>query len=139
MGHPGAHRGARAYHPVKSLHARGDRIFANGRAVIARRLGTSVVAGTDTSYDAGDPTVVDEILLLVEVGFPPREALEAATSTAARCYGLVDRKGALRPGLDADLVAYRRDPTADPSALREPVLVINAGTVFLNRIPRQVH
>jgi imidazolonepropionase-like amidohydrolase len=43
-------------------------------------------------------------------------------------------KGALKPGMDADLVAYADDPVKDLAALRRPILVINGGKVFLNKL-----
>ena len=36
--------------------------------VIAHRLGVSIAAGTDTTYDADEPTVIDEIKHLADSG-----------------------------------------------------------------------
>jgi imidazolonepropionase-like amidohydrolase len=37
--------------------------------------------------------------------------------------------------MDADLVAYADNPVKDLAALRNPVLIINGGKVFLNKLP----
>ncbi len=63
------------------------------------------------------------------------EAIRAATSVAADCLKISGRKGALKPRLDADVFDYLYNPIKDPAALRKPVLVINGGKVFLNRLP----
>jgi imidazolonepropionase-like amidohydrolase len=102
----------------------------------ARPLGVKVIAGTDTGYGDGEPTVLDEIEHLAQNGLTSAEALRAATTTSAECLGLTSRKGAVRPGLDADLVAYRLDPRNDLRALRSPVLVVNGGRVFVDKLGR---
>ena len=54
-----------------------------------QRSGGYVVAGSDTSnpYVVPGASVHRELELLVEAGFPPREALAAATRTAAAFLG----------------------------------------------------
>jgi imidazolonepropionase-like amidohydrolase len=59
-----------------------------------------------------------ELELLVESGLTPVEALTAATGTAAAFLYRAKEIGALRPGLKADLVVVRGDPTRDISAIR---------------------
>jgi len=100
----------------------------------ARRLGVKVIAGTDTGYSEGEPTLLDEIEHLAQNGLTSAEALRTATTTAAECLGLSARKGAVKAGLEADLVAFRLDPRDDLRALRSPVLVVNGGRVFLDRL-----
>jgi imidazolonepropionase-like amidohydrolase len=58
-----------------------------------------------------------ELALLVAAGLTPAEALRAATSRAAELFGLDDR-GAITPGLRADLLLVEGDPTTDISATR---------------------
>jgi imidazolonepropionase-like amidohydrolase len=57
----------------------------------------------------------------------PAEAITAGTSTAAQVCGLGDRKGRVRPGYDADLLAVDGDPLTDLSVLLRPVAVLVAG------------
>jgi imidazolonepropionase-like amidohydrolase len=42
------------------------------------------------------------------------------------------RTGAVRAGLEADLVVFSGNPLEDVRALRNPVLIINNGKVALN-------
>jgi len=82
-----------------------------------RRLhgaGVPILAGSDapnpgTAHGAG---LHRELELLVEAGLTPAEALEAATAVPARVFGLEDR-GRIAPGLRADLLLVRGDPTVD--------------------------
>ena len=68
-----------------------------------------------------------ELELLVESGFTPLEAIAAATETAARFLYRGDRFGTLQPGLQADLVVLRDDPTKNISAIRTVERVMVAG------------
>ncbi|RZT17972.1 hypothetical protein EV589_2222 [Mycobacterium sp. BK558] len=54
----------------------------------------------------------------------PWEALEAITVNAAAQYGEESRKGALRPGMLADLVVLEQNPlTVDPEAIKDIAVV----------------
>jgi imidazolonepropionase-like amidohydrolase len=59
-----------------------------------------------------------ELELLVESGFTPLEAVTAATGTAADFLYRSDEFGRLRPGLKADVVVLRGDPSHDIAAVR---------------------
>jgi imidazolonepropionase-like amidohydrolase len=122
---------------VQSIRPRIQRMLENGRqaVLIARRLGIPVVAGADTGYDEGETTVIDEIIELAAAGLSNLEAIRSATSVAADCLRLSTAKGGLKPGMDADLVACADNPVKDLRALRKPILIINGGKVFLNKLP----
>ncbi|KAH7098371.1 hypothetical protein BKA62DRAFT_713393 [Auriculariales sp. MPI-PUGE-AT-0066] len=93
-----------------------------------RKAGVPILVGTDASEAVfpGAPwfgiSTLYELENLVEpgVGMTPREALRAATSDAAFYWGLKDR-GAIAPGLRADLVLVRGDPTKNISVLLDGI------------------
>jgi len=58
----------------------------------------------------------DQLARLVQVGFLPEEAIEAATVTPATVFGLADR-GRIAEGYAADLILVLGDPYDDIAAL----------------------
>jgi imidazolonepropionase-like amidohydrolase len=103
----------------------------------ARALGIVVAASTDGTYDEGDESarirVADDVTLLREAGYTPVESIAAATVNAARVLDIDARTGAVRPGLEADLMVVERNPLDDVTALFEPLLVISNGRIVLER------
>jgi imidazolonepropionase-like amidohydrolase len=100
--------------------------YANARASVAIlwQAGVPVLAGTDANDSPGTPVRVPhgeslhrELELLVDAGLSPLAALLAATALPARYFGLADR-GAIEPGLRADLILIEEDPLADIRATR---------------------
>jgi len=71
-----------------------------------------------------------ELELMVDYGMPAIQALRAATSIDARILRLDDQLGSVKPGLLADLIAVRGDPTRDIHAVRDVVFVMKGGVVF---------
>jgi imidazolonepropionase-like amidohydrolase len=67
-----------------------------------------------------------ELELLVQAGLTPLEALRAATSAPAKAFRLKDR-GSIKPGLRADLLLVRGDPTQNILATRDIVGVWKEG------------
>jgi imidazolonepropionase-like amidohydrolase len=102
---------------------------------LALRLGVTIAAGND----AGTPlnphgSLVPELVLMVQAGMVPREAIRAATSTAARVCGLEGETGRVAPGLAADLLAVGGDPTEKIEALDDVRLVVARGVIAVNRL-----
>jgi imidazolonepropionase-like amidohydrolase len=98
-----------------------------------RRAGIEVLAGTDANAQPGVPHNVAhgeglhrEFELMADAGFHPVDILRSATVRPARAFGLTDR-GAVEPGLRADLVLVDGDPTADITATRKIRAVWCAG------------
>ena len=90
-----------------------------------------ILAGTDspnpgTTYGA---SLHQELLLLVKAGLTPQEALRSATSIPAEMFGLKDR-GRIKPGLLADCVLVKGDPTRDIKATRNIVAIWKNGARF---------
>jgi len=101
----------------------------------ALKFGVMVVAGTDTGYGPNSARRMGhEVMELVALGMPPMDAIKAATSTAAACYGIEKRTGAIKTGLEADLIVIERDPRSHPTDLLDILVVINDGHVAINRL-----
>ena len=94
---------------------------------LAIRAGVPICMGGDVGvYSHGQNWL--EMSAMQRAGMPAIKVLEAATSGNARIFGLPDR-GSIRPGLLADLVAVRGDPTRDSSAVRNITFVMKGGKV----------
>ncbi|MEZ4425072.1 MAG: amidohydrolase family protein [Gemmatimonadota bacterium] len=100
----------------------------------AHRAGVRIVAATDTGY--GPNSVVrlsHEVEELVTIGLSAREALQAATVTAAELLGVADRTGHIAEGMEADLIVTERNPLEDVRALQDVLLVVNDGRVAMTK------
>jgi imidazolonepropionase-like amidohydrolase len=93
------------------------------------RAGVILVGSTDAGVSPARPHDVlpHGIAFLAGAGLTNAEALAAATSIAAEACGVADRKGAIQPGKDADLLVGGGDPTVDISALLDVTTVFRAG------------
>ena len=99
------------------MHTAGIPILAGSDAFAAPLLPEPVRHGESLHH---------ELALLVEAGLTPPEALRSATVLPARHFGLTDR-GAVEPGLRADLVLLDGDPLTDITATRRIARVWCAG------------
>jgi imidazolonepropionase-like amidohydrolase len=86
--------------------------------------GIRIALGTDSMHGR----LAFDIARLVEFGATPARALRAATSDAAAVCGFNDR-GAIAPGLRADLVAVAGNPLQDIRMMACPVFVMKGGVV----------
>jgi imidazolonepropionase-like amidohydrolase len=75
----------------------------------AAEAGVKVAMGTDCPV-APHGTNLRELVLMMENGYTPSQALVAATSSAAELMGLQDELGTLEPGKRADVVLLDGDP-----------------------------
>jgi imidazolonepropionase-like amidohydrolase len=91
--------------------------------------GIPVVIGTDSGIPGVLPGIAAqlEIVLHVEAGLTPREALTAATRNAARMMGQENGFGGVEEGMAADLLILEADPTADIGNIRLIRDVMRAG------------
>jgi imidazolonepropionase-like amidohydrolase len=81
----------------------------------ARDMGVKIALGSD----GGPELTALEIVRMVHHGLTPKEALVAATKTAAEAFGLDDLIGTVEPGKLADLLVVDGNPLEDPGVLRQ--------------------
>jgi len=95
----------------------------------AHAAGVPIVYGTDAAvYPHG--LNARQFPIMVSRGMSPMQAIQSATSVAARYMGWTDDVGALAPGRYGDLVAVRCDPLADITCLQQVDVVVKGGLVF---------
>ena len=95
--------------------------------------GVPFMAGTDAApgvYIMPGFSLHDELANLVEAGFTPMEALQAATSNPAKFLGIERSLGSIEPGKIADLVLLRADPLVDIQNTQKISAVIANGRTF---------
>ena len=100
--------------------------------------GVPIIAGTDASIGGEGAwlfvpgfSIHNELILLVEAGLTPLEAIAAATSVPAEVFNLTDG-GSIAPGMFADLVLLNEDPTEDIRNTRKIEAVFSRGK-YLDR------
>ena len=94
---------------------------------LAMKAGVPICMGGDVGVFAHGKNWL-EMEAMQRAGMSPPQVMIAATSGNARIFHLTDR-GAIRPGLLADLVAVEGDPTRDVSAVEHVRLVMKGGEV----------
>jgi len=95
----------------------------------AHAAGAPIVYGTDAGvYPHG--CNARQFPIMVERGMTPMEAIQAATTVAARFMGWADRVGQVAPGRFGDVIAVKCDPLADIGCLQDVVVVIKDGLAF---------
>jgi hypothetical protein len=97
------------------------------------RAGVEFLAGTDSGPNTPVPPgtgLHDELELLVESGFTPMEALQAATRNPARYFGKIQEMGTLETGKVADLVLLDANPLEDIRNTRKISMVVLRGRVI---------
>lgn len=120
------------------LRLRGEHMLPRLAETVRRahRMGVRIATGADTQYGPESLSrIAGEVAAFVELGMTPLEALRSATTAAADLLGVGDRTGAIRTGLEADLIVVERNPLTDSRALADVLVVISNGRVALNRLP----
>ena len=122
---------------VPALRIRGQYMLPRLRDTVqrARRIGVTIVTGTDTSYGPNSlPRIGQEMTHFVEMGFTSLEAIQSATIRNAEMLRLEKSIGLLEAGYEADLIAIERNPLEDITTVQDPLLVISNGRVGLDRL-----
>jgi hypothetical protein len=108
------------------------------------QAGGKVVTGTDAPAVLPGVSLHREMEFLVEAGFTPMQAIQAATAVGAEYLGQEQQLGSVEEGKLADLVIIRGDPLQDIRQTRNIDMVIKDGQIldtschahFTNPIPR---
>ncbi|HVA94327.1 MAG TPA: amidohydrolase family protein [Candidatus Dormibacteraeota bacterium] len=102
----------------------------------AYRIGVTMAFGTDAFVYVPGQTrgtqAAEYVDSWVEAGVPARDILRAMTINAARLLGVDKQRGAIRPGLAADIVAAPDNPLDDIQAVRHVTFVMKNGSIFKN-------
>ena len=96
--------------------------------------GVQMMAGSDSldPFNFPGPSLHEELKLLTEVGFTPRQALQAATSKPAEFLNGTGEGGwgSIQPGRNADLVLLEADPLTDIANTKKIAAVILRGNLL---------
>ena len=122
--------GSSAEEAAREYRDTGERLGA------AYRLGVPIAFGTDAGEALPNYTRGTLSMLWVDsyaaAGVPPRAILQMMTVNAARLLGVERDRGAIRPGMAADIVATPANPLEDIQALKRVSFVMKDGVVIRN-------
>ncbi|HXG44575.1 MAG TPA: amidohydrolase family protein [Gemmatimonadales bacterium] len=107
----------------------------NFAEALRRGIRPLVSYGTDAGGYAWTENQAREMTYLVRYGMTPMQAIQSATSVAARLLGREDSLGAVLPGRYADLIAVSGDPLADIGELERVRFVMRGGVVYKGSEP----
>ena len=118
--------------------ARSPEDYANTVAKLksAWSHGVKITFSTDMDYwRTGDQRSRGELTIAFlstwkDAGIPAADTLKAMTTTGFACTQVERERGAIRPGLFADLIAVRGNPLEDIDTLRDVRFVMKDGLVF---------
>ncbi len=95
----------------------------------ARAAGVRIAFGTDTGVSPHGMNA-REFQLMVDAGFTPLQAIQAATIHAADHLQLNDVAGRIASGYSADIIAVDGDPLADVRELESVDAVVKGGVLI---------
>ncbi len=103
----------------------------------AYQIGVTMAFGTDVIWTVPSENrgtlAVEYVDSWAEAGVPAKETLQAMTINAARLLGVDRVRGAIKPGLAADIVAMPENPLENIQAVRKVTFVMKDGSVFKNQ------
>jgi imidazolonepropionase-like amidohydrolase len=122
--------GTRAGWPAEYLRKNIETTDIQRRGFAAAvKAGAKMTFGTDAGvypYGLG----ARQFAYMVRFGMTPMQAIQSATSEAARALGKEGQVGSLMPGAYGDLVAVSGDPLADIRTLEHVAGVVKAGAII---------
>jgi imidazolonepropionase-like amidohydrolase len=100
----------------------------------AHQIGVTMAFGTDVIVTLPGETrgtlAAEYVNSWTEAEVPPKETLQAMTINAARLLGVDGERGAIKPGLAADIIAMPENPLDNIQAVRKVSFVMKDGNVF---------
>jgi len=112
-------------------------VLVNLPTAVLRRAhasGAVIAFGTDESFGMPGVTRGEKAMAFIDIfakaGLSAGATLQAMTSTAARLLGVDKDRGAIRPGMAADLIATPRNPMDDIATLKQVSFVMKDGRVI---------
>jgi imidazolonepropionase-like amidohydrolase len=98
------------------------------RRLLGDRMHPYLVVSSDAGpFDCEFGRMHYGLELAVQAGMSPLQAIEAATSLAARACGMADIVGSLEPGKEADLLVVHGNAVADVRRMAAVAAVYKAG------------
>ena len=96
---------------------------------LALAAGVTICNGSDVGvFTHGDNA--RELLLLVDYGMTPLDAMRTATSVTAKMLKMESKIGSVKSGLLADLVGVEGNPISDITATKRVHFVMKGGTIY---------
>ena len=96
----------------------------------AMKAGVKIAFGTDMGGIPWSEPIAQEFSRMTDLGMPPMEAIQSATSRAALLLEMEGKIGVVTPGAFADIIAVSGDPLRDIKALENVQFVMKDGKVF---------
>lgn len=106
------------------------------------KAGVRIVTGTDAGITGTHHgwASLRELKLLVSSGLKPLEAIQAATSNAAKVLRVDTVRGTIQPGLEADILLIDGNPDEDIAAIdRIAALFVAGKPVNLEALTQSIH
>ncbi len=129
---PEEHLKAMNFNPVIEGKTMGERII--DRLGRAHKVGVKIAFGTDVVVDLPNKNraemAMDYLEVWVAAGVPPAQILKCMTTNAAELFHIQKQRGAIAPGLAADLIATLENPLDNIQALRKVRFVMKDGKVI---------
>ena len=96
----------------------------------AMKAGVKIAFGTDMGGIPWTEPIAQEFSRMTDLGMPPMEAIQSATSRGASLLDMDGKIGVLAPGAFADIIAVDGDPVHDIKLLEHVQFVMKDGKVF---------
>jgi imidazolonepropionase-like amidohydrolase len=110
-------------------------VLENQRNMLKKghEMGVTMLTGVDTVYEPDSVSrIAGEINAFIDYGgMTPLEAIQSATITSAKVYGIKDVTGTIDEGKEADLLIVERNPLEQPMNLHNPMMVISNGHIVV--------